>query len=184
MTHNPYLDWVFLDQDEREASLTAAQQQALKNHLESCSECRELALAWLDVDRELRTAPLYAPQAGFVERWQHTFELEQSQKYRSQGTLILVVSLSLAIGLLGVLMLRFWPYVQSPALLVWSYLYQVLRWASYVSVIQGFLGGLVKTAGTTIPLVGWALVVGVIFQLGVLWFVSYRYLTAPRSVIK
>lgn len=184
MKHQPYFDWLFLEPSDQDPSLMSAQQESLQEHLQDCAECRRFSEAWQSVEHELRGAPQLSPRAGFTQRWKIIFEAERQRRHRRQTQLIFGLILSLAFGLLAILFLSAWPYLQSPELLIWSYIYQLLRWASFASDVRAFGSSVFQTFSSIFPLMGWVLVAGVLCQLVVLWFVSFRYLTMPRRVTK
>jgi len=177
--HYPYEEWLLAGPGQ---ALQAEQAAELAGHLRDCPSCRALSESLPAVEHALRRAPMAAPRAGFNARWLVRVEAERQRSHRRQGLLVLATSLLLAAALLCGLAWLFWPALQAPSLLLWSSLYQIVRWLSLAGAVQQFLSGLLGATRESVPLAAWVLLAGVLCQLGVLWFVSYRVLTNPRRV--
>lgn len=185
MNHQPYREWLFASSDEPGEALTPDQNAALQTHLDECSECQSLSAAWQAVEADLLAAPQISPAPGFAARWQKRLAFERRQRANRQGVLLMITSSAVGLFLVGILVFVAWPLLSSPGLLVWTYLYQVLRWVSIFDAFQQFAGSLFRAAD--LPLispVGWVFIFGCITMLCVLWVVSYRLLTNPRSMSK
>jgi hypothetical protein len=164
--------------------LTAEQVAGLETHLDACQECGHLAQAWHAVEADLRAAPQITPQEGFTARWQARLALEGRRQHRRQGILLGLGSLGLAVAIIGGLTYAAWPLLQSPGLLLWAYLYQVIRWFSLLSAAQGFLGSFLQAIDLVIHPLVLVFGAGSLTLLCVLWLVSLRTLINPRSVSK
>lgn len=182
MNHQPYLDWVLADPNQPSEALSGDQRAALQEHLDDCLECRQLAAAWQSVEVELHRAPLLEPAAGFAHRWEARLETSRQRQHRRQSMAMFAASLGLALVLLSLLAIQVWPILQSPRLLLLTYLYQLIRWASVLGAVQQFLGSLLQGTALSLSPLGWVLTAGGLTLLAVLWVVSYRALTVPHSI--
>jgi anti-sigma factor RsiW len=177
--HHPYEEWLLGSLDE---ALPAEQAAELEAHLHDCPACRALSDSWQLAEHTLRRAPLAAPRAGFSARWLQRVDVERQRSHRRQGLLIFGLNLLLAAGLLAGLMWLALPMLRSPDLLLWTWLYQMVRWLSVAGAARQFLGGFLSATAANVPLAAWVLFAGILSQLGVLWVVSYRVLTNPRRI--
>lgn len=185
MNHLPYREWLFASSKEPNDVLTPEQLSALNDHLEECSECRSLAESWQTVEGDLRAAPQVSPEPGFTARWQDRLVLDRQRRNNRQGVVLIIASFGVGMFLMAVLVFLAWPLLSTPSVLIWTYLYQVLRWISIFGAFQQFAGSLFHV--TDLPLISpleWVFIFGFITTLCVLWVVSYRVLTNPRSVSK
>jgi hypothetical protein len=178
MNHMPYQGWIFEDR----RTLDKADISALQSHLADCAECSALAEGLQQVEQVLRAQPLQGPTEGFTLRWQQRLEISRQQAHRRQIWLTLLVAVSGGTVLLGALAFLLWPWLKSLDLTLWAALYQVFTAYLFLSRAgEQFLLALVSAA-KIIPLPIWALSIGVLCQLGVLWVVSFRLLTNPRRI--
>jgi hypothetical protein len=186
MNHQPYQEWLFVDPGQPEEALSGEQATALRAHLDECPECRQLSFAWISVADDLQSAVHFAPAPGFTGRWQDRLaadRLYQRQHiHRRQSLVILGLSLGAAVLLFAALVFLAWPLLRSPSLLAWTYGYQLVHWASLVGATQQFLGSLLRAADIAVSPLSWVLAAGGLTLLSVLWVVSYRLLTQPRSI--
>lgn len=180
MKHLPYEEWL-LDQTTQ-AGLTDEERHALHAHLEDCAACSNLARAWREVDLELRRVSPVNPLPGFTLRWQARLERQRRRQHRRQSLAMLSFSIVGASFLLASLVLLAWPYLQTPSSTLWEMAYYLFS----LTVLMGELGELLQltfsSLGGSIPWVGWIFMVGVLCELCVLWFVSFRVLTQPRRI--
>lgn len=94
MSHEPYEQWIYDDED-----LTQEQEQAMQAHLNGCSDCQQIDQTWKDVRKQMRSLPMASPQAGFSQRW-HASLAERRQiqeKIQIRRFLIILFSSSAAI---------------------------------------------------------------------------------------
>lgn len=178
ITHTPYLDWLY----EERGELDTEQAKALSIHLAECRECRQRAEALRQAEVALHTQVMAAPAPGFVQRWQARLQEERMRAHRLQTRLVLGISLSALITVLCMLMLLSWPYLGSFKLAFWGFAYQVMSYYYLVEGLGEFTASLLTAMAGIIPLFGWMLALGMVFELGVLWVVSYRLLTNPRRL--
>jgi len=182
MTHQPYLDWLLVNPDRPIETLTSDQRAALQFHLDECLECQRLSAAWQAVNIELQAAPLMEPAPDFTARWQTRLEASRRRQHRRQSMIIFAMSLGLAFILLTILATLVWPIFQSPRLLLWTYLYQLVRWASLLSSAQQFISSILQGTALSLSPLGLIFAAGGLTLLAVLWVVSYRALTNPHSI--
>lgn len=182
MTHQPYLDWLLADPHRPEEVLTADQQVALQGHLAACAECSRMAAAWQAVDRELQAAPARGPQAGFTARWQARLDVDRQKQRRRQSMTMFGVSLGLALVLFVLLTALAWPVIQSPRLLLMTYIFQLIRWASLFGAVQQFTAGILRGVVSGLSPLGLIFSAGGLCLAAVLWVVSYRVLTDPERI--
>jgi predicted anti-sigma-YlaC factor YlaD len=186
MNHQPYHDWMFVDPGQPEEALTVEQAAALRAHLDECNACRELSFALGSLEENLRTAAQAAPAPGFASRWQARLAADRLRQrqvlHRRQSLVILAASLGIALAILTVLVYQARPFIQSPNLLVWVSVYQLIRWASIFSATGQFLGSLARAADISISPLSWLFAAGGLTLLAVLWVVSFRLLTQPKAI--
>jgi anti-sigma factor RsiW len=184
MNHHLYEEWLFASLDPTEQALTEEQAAALQEHLPGCESCRALAESWRQVETQLERVEQLAPPAGFASRWQERLEVERQRTHRRQTTLALACGIVGAMLLLGVLLVSFWPWLQSPAVLVWAGLYRLFALAFYFLAAREFVVSLFSPLVRFLPAIWLALFAGLVCELVVLWIVSLRFLTEPRRVTK
>jgi hypothetical protein len=175
--HLPFEDWLLA-----ETPLNAEEERALQAHLHTCEDCRRLATAWREVDRQLRTAPILAPVRGFTGRWQTRWEAERRIIHRRQTLAIMLFCLGGTGLLLASLGLLAVPLLDAPRTFVWAWIYQMMSLISLAGGAGDLASSLLKTMAQVIPLPGWVLFIGLFSELAVLWVVTMRILTNPRRV--
>ena len=184
MNHQPYLDWLFAGDEPNDEPLTQPQHTALQDHLQSCEACRSLFDAWHKTEAHLQEMTMAAPQPGFTSRWQGRLEAERIRAHRRQIRAMLVFCVGGALLLFTALVILILPWVHSPNLLVWTWLYQVFTIYSFVELAQDLLAGLLQTATGVISITWLVILLGLLSELGVLWIVSFRLLTNPRRIMR
>jgi hypothetical protein len=182
MDHQVYEDWLFIDLDKTEKTLTPEQEASLQEHLETCESCRLLAAAWQEMESQLSIASMLAPESGFAQRWQTRLEADLERLHRKQSVTVLAFSVGGAILLFASLGLLALPALLNPDLVIWTWLYRVFNLVSYVFDFQEIFSALFRTATGIIPSGLWVILIGLLSELGVLWVVSYRLLTNPRRI--
>lgn len=178
MTHLPYQDWLFDDLQ----SLSAVQMTELKQHLQDCDECRGLSGALGRVEATLKQKVMVGPAAGFTQRWQARLQEERLRLHRRQTRLTLLLTVSALVTLLSALTIFAWPWLVSLKAVFWAAMYQLFNFYLFLAAIGEFMTSLLLAMTRVVPLVGWVLAIGMVFELGVLWVVSYRLLTNPRRL--
>lgn len=182
MNHQPFEDWLLDDPDQLGRSLDAQETASLRAHLETCESCRRLSLAWREVESELKVAPILAPAAGFSSRFQDRLEAEQRLLHKRQSLLVLYFLIGGAALLFGSLLILALPFIQTPNVLLWTFIYRLIGIVSIAEAAQDVLRVLFQAITGVISPVGWAILIGLMCELGVLWVVSLRWLTNPRRV--
>jgi predicted anti-sigma-YlaC factor YlaD len=184
MNHKLYEEWLFTNVEGLEGELTPDQATDLQEHLRECASCRELVEAWQEVEVQLQEAPLAAPQPGFANRWQARLEADLRRLHRRQTLAVLAFSVAGAALLLGSLALLALPWLQSPRVLLWSWIYRMFILLSFAETAGDSLGSLFESTINVVPVFWWVLFAGILSELGVLWIVSYRLLTNPRRITR
>ena len=179
MSHQHFEELIF-----REDELSTQEAGALQEHLEKCASCNQLALSNHAVETHLKTAAMIAPAPHFVNRWQARLENEYRRSINRQNRFMVILSWSAVFVFLGALLYLAWPMLQTPKVVVLTYLYQLLGIVSLVNETQNLTSGLFDGLSGGIPVIWLVLLVGVLTQIGVIWVVSYRYLTNPRRVLR
>jgi len=180
MNHKPAIDWLFEDQDQ----LSQTQSNLLQNHLAECDSCRELAESYRQVAIALKKSEQVGPEAGFASRWQVRLQASRQQAHRRQimatlafvglGILVLVVPLLVIV----------WPWLRSPDLLLWTWIYQCFTLFTYANALRELVTPAIWQLTDLMPLAVWVFGFGLLSEMAVLWVVSYRLLTNPRRITK
>lgn len=183
MNHQTFEDWLFVSDDETEDRLTSPQADQLKEHLQTCAYCSQLAEALDEVEVQLQGASMLAPAPGFMSRWQIRLEMDRQKQHQRQTMGIIIFGVIAVVSLLAALVFVTLPWMRSPNVLLWTLLYRIFTMALYVDIARELLMRVFQSASSVIPsLSWWILSVGLISELGVLWIVSYRLLTKPRRI--
>jgi anti-sigma factor RsiW len=99
MNHQPFNSWLYED-----TPLPAAQAEELRQHLQTCPDCRRQQEAWVNVRHMLRTTEAARPQPGFSNRWQAGLEARRLRQQRRQVRItILALAGAVLLVLLGLL---------------------------------------------------------------------------------
>jgi len=177
MSHYEIEAMIFADEP-----LQPEAQAGLQAHLAGCAECRSLAAAWLGVQRDLSTAPVQAPAAGFAGRWEQRLELERQRVHHRQVVASLGLSLAGALFLVLALVFFLTPVFQTPKVFLYAFLYQALNLVVAADMVQSLLSGFVRSAASPLTVVVGLVLVGIVSQLGVIWLASIRLATQKRRV--
>lgn len=175
--HLPFEDWLFSDEP-----LDSRDSRSLKEHLQACPSCSELALAWLEVESRLKGAPMLAPSPGFTARWESRFAADRLRKERRQTLYILLFSLGGAALLLAILAWLTLPALRSPEPLFWTSVYRLFSLATLADSARDTVASIFRSFSGLISITWIILFAGLISELGVLWVVTLRLLTRPRRV--
>jgi predicted anti-sigma-YlaC factor YlaD len=179
MNHQIYIDWIFEDGQD----LTTQQAVDLDEHLQGCERCQSLADSFHNLEAALDQAEVVGPQSGFVTRWENHLEASRERLHRRQIiTTFLFVVAGLAI-LLGVLIFAAWPWLRTPSLLFWTWIYQLFTIYTYLDAAREFASPLLAGSRGAITMLAWVFGLGLLSELAVLWVVSFRLLTNPRRMI-
>jgi predicted anti-sigma-YlaC factor YlaD len=177
MSHYAYEAMIFAEEP-----LLPAAFAELKNHLQGCEECRSLANAWQGVQGDLGAAAVMESEPGFAGRWQERLMADRQRVHRKQIMSIFGISLAGALVLSLSLAILWLPVLGAPKVYLYAFLYQILNLAVAADLIQALVVGLLRSITSSVSLMVWVVLFGVVCQLGVLWLVSLRLATKTRSV--
>lgn len=180
MTHQPFEEWIFSDSPDHK--LSPRETAALQNHLYDCQSCRILSDAWNELEQELVPTPMSAPQPGFTDRWQARLLVDRQKSHRRQTLILLGFSVIGALVLLGFMLSIALPWIQTPGLFFWTWMYQFIKLFSIVGLATDVIGTLSNSIVNLIPVYGWIILAGLLSELAVVWVVSYRVLSNSRRV--
>jgi hypothetical protein len=186
MSHQPYELLLF-----KEQPLLPQELEQLNQHLATCESCRSLSRAWKTVERHLDHPVIIAPAEGFAARWRQRLEAERKLTHTRQNMVFLGLSTIAIVFLsLGILVVVF-PLLQSPNLLFWTYVERLLSFALVIDILKDLTISFYITIGqqfsgnpawiALLPL-GIIFVIGLVFEVIVLWYISLRWITRPRRV--
>lgn len=176
--HLPFEEWLL---SERE--LSTYQEQALDEHLETCSDCRGLKQSWGNVNDLFRAAPQIAPKVNFAARWADRQLAERTRKQRRQAWIIFGIVAINAIVFLALFAFQAWAMVNSPGQWLLIKMYFLTRYMAVAGFLESLIQGISRMT-LAFPLVGLFFLVGVTSFLSVLWFVAYRHLTSQTRRAK
>lgn len=171
LNHQPFNDWLLSDE-----ALTIDQMHALQEHLRSCQECRHQQAAWEQVQRLFQRVDPVKPAQGFVARWQQRLFYQRQLRQRRIAWAWFSVCMSFAV--LTVIFLAYLAFsslnLPLSFLAVWIYRLTVIFsfWSAletYWKVVQSIWPGF--------SFVIYALLIGFISFLSVIWLALYRRLS-------
>ncbi len=168
--HSPYSDWLL-----GEEPLQAEQDQALQEHLQSCSACRELQTSLNGIDVLFRSVPQTAPASGFTARFQQRLAEERSIRKQQQSWIFLLVTFGVT-GLTFLLLeAQAVQMLNSPSALG---LYVMSRLTSIYVLFESsenIAGTIFQLLPKVLPVPLVAIGLGMLSLLSVLWFVSISH---------
>lgn len=176
--HLPFEEWLL-----SERSLSAYQEQALNEHLQTCEACRQLDQTWGSVSNLFRTAPVVAPKVGFTIRWAQRQAAERLQKQRRQAWIIFGIVALNAVVFLTLLASQVVAMMTSPAQWLLVKMYFVTRYLAVVGLLDTIFDAISQTT-VAFPLIGLFFLVGLASFFSVLWVVAYRQLTSQTRRVK
>jgi hypothetical protein len=177
-THLPFEEWLLADRP-----LSAYQEQALNEHLETCDACHDLKQSWVSVSNMFRADPLVAPKAGFTARWAERQTVERLQKQRKQAWIIFGIVAVNALVFLALLTSQIVAMMTSPGQWIIVKMYFVTRYLAAIGLLDAIFDAIFHMT-LAFPLLGLFLLVGVASFLTVLWVVAYRQLTSQTRRVK
>ena len=180
MNHQFYVDLLFDDAED----LTSDQSLVLHEHLETCEDCRSLIGAFSNLEKVLGESGLQAPNPGFTTRWQTRLEASRQGAHRRQTLAILGFVGVGSLALLVLMIVLLWPWLRSPDLLFWTWVYQLFSLYTYLRAMREIISPLAEVSPFILGLIAWFFGLGLISELAVLWVVSLRLITNPRRVTK
>jgi len=169
--HLPFEAWIFEAHD-----LSAGQQSALREHLETCPDCQRLVLGWREVERRLEDPPELAPAPGFTLRWQRRL-LERRQKIAKRQ---LSIALTLTAGggalMMALMGIQLLGLLSSPWEVVVPWLNQAVAVLVWTQTARQLGGALLSNLTGVVPLGLWIALAVALAGMILLWMASlYRY---------
>lgn len=173
MVHQPIEKWII-----EGTPLTSEQEQLLQDHLQKCSQCRELQNSVYSLDEMLMQATMSAPTAGFTQRWQTALAERQALKNRRQVRkffLSLLGAVLLTFGLMGLYI----ALTSSPVEMVTRLLENTIRVLINLDQLESFVILIFNTLPPYLSMGIWVLVAsGLCFftmiWIGALWRTSFQ----------
>jgi len=178
MNHQTYQDWLFADAED----LSPIQAHSLQEHLQVCEQCQSLSSAFYSLEAALNADEMAAPEPGFTRRWQARLEASQQHIYRRQIVTTFSTIVFGLVALAGLMLAILWPWLKSPSLLFYTWVYQVFSFYTFADALRNLASPLLNFSKSAFPLMGIVFGFGLLSELAVLWVVSYRLLTSPRRV--
>lgn len=177
MNHQPFRDWLLSTEE-----LTPEQKRGVHEHLKACETCRQLHVAWKEVDAVFHQSPLAAPMPGFSTRFQARLQEYQEKQQVRRVWLSIGISFILVVSSLVIMVSQLWSFVQSPSQ------YLAMWFDSLISLISIYfaLVGKIHLSSTYLPIytfIGLFFLVGLISFMSVLWLATYKKLTMARRTI-
>ena len=180
MNHKPAIDWLFVDPDE----LSQPQTRELQEHLAECDNCQELAESYRQLAVALKRSDTVGPEAGFASRWETRLQASREKAHRRQIVATMAFVFGGIVVLVGLLVLLAWPWLRSPDLLLWTWVYQLITMVTYANALREVVVPALWDLKDLMPLAAWVFGTGMFCEMAVLWVVSYRLLTNPRRITK
>jgi hypothetical protein len=180
MNHKPAIDWLFEDSFE----LSQSQTIALQEHLAECNSCQAVSESFRTLEVALHRTEKVEPDAGFSDRWQLRLLAHRQKIHRRQTITTLAFMLGGILALVVLLVLISLPWLRSPSLLVWIWIYQWIALLTYANSLREVLTPAILGIADLVPLLAWVFGFGIICELAVMWVVSFRLLTYPRRITK
>lgn len=175
MKHQPFETWIF--QDERP---TKDQQRKLDQHLKSCSQCRALSQAWLELEGRFRSVKLASPAPNFGARWQERLALRRRQRARRHSLATAYATFGGLFALTALLFAQLYPFLQRITLESLRFMGEVASMFAHVRLVLEVLWLLVETAIANIPLLYRVTLPLLLIVLVYLWLDSIRRLGVLR----
>ena len=181
MDHQPFETWMVTEEP-----LLPDQEQRLHEHIEICESCRQMSIAWQEVQGIFSATTLAEPSAGFTERWQARLnEINEAETARSQrraSWLFFGVTMGAALLILGFLVIQFFSTVQAP---VQVFIYGVTMFAGLMALahaVQVAFVPFVEVLIVNIPPLWWFILAFAACLLTLLMTFSIRQFIYPRMV--
>lgn len=180
MNHQFHIDLVLKDPQE----LSVEEAKILDQHIGDCGVCRSMSDSLRSVSGVLRGMEMESPAPGFSARFEKRL---QDRRHQAHSRQIVFTSILLGAGLMlvGVLLIRSaLPLILSPELFFWTCVYRLLGILAYWNMFQVFFQSALTLPFVSISFIAWIFAIGLLSEVIVLWFVSYRLLTKPQRTIK
>ncbi len=178
-SHQHFEKWLFSEEKP-----VGEEAQVLQAHLQTCDACRQLSLAWENVESELRQPAIFSPALGFTDRWQARLAQDRLRHHRRQSLAILVITSLGSVFMLLTASLLLIPFIKTPIPILWVLAYQLVGVFSVAATFGEALLTIVKTLAGLIPTTMWVAILVALSSLGALWIVSIKKLTFERRVLR
>jgi predicted anti-sigma-YlaC factor YlaD len=182
MNHQIYEEWLFYDPDNPNEQLSDQEKTQLLKHIEGCPSCRLLLNSWNEVKVTLDSTPQKSPEPGFTGRWLERLDTLNQKENRRQALRVFLYALIGTSIILIALATLLWPVISSPNIVFWSVYDRFINLYSLFYIVLTSITTLFNTSMKFIPVSFWIFMIGIVFELGVIWIVSYRALTHPRRI--
>lgn len=176
--HQLFNEWLFSDEDFSHEDV-----QASEEHLKMCDSCRQLSIAWGEVEDEIQAAPILSPAAGFTERWQTRFVADRLKRQHRQNISILFLCVGGAALFLIVSSVMIIPLFKSPWPFILTWTYQLATLFSMTSVYGGALTTLVRTLVSIVPPLLWVTLPVAFVLLSVIWMLVFQKIIFSRRIM-
>lgn len=178
MNHHLYSDLLFENPDD----LSVEQGLTLREHMQTCEECRNLSEAMVGLETAINRTEMLEPEPGFVSRWETRLAVERLRIHKIQTIRTMAFFGAGFLALAGVVLYLTSPWLLSPDQILWTWIYQYFSLVTSLSSLRSFIVGLYSSAPALSPLVIMLLSFGLVSELIVLWIIFYRLITNFRRV--
>jgi hypothetical protein len=180
MNHQPFEEWLLSDDE-----LDQDQEQALNEHLETCTQCPPVVEAWKNVLIDIKYSPEVSPTPGFTQRFEARLA-ERRAENQQRWTLITLLGFCLgAIALSGAGILVKYNGLPSPVALLTDFSYTFIVLAEKVGTFWDVMQGILGSVPLIVPLFIWISISVSLFLWVFIWFVSvWRLPHVQRSFNK
>jgi hypothetical protein len=176
MNHRPFSDWLLTDDQ-----LSAIQEQSLQDHLQNCESCRQVEVAWLEVESSFKSIPQIKPPPGFTERWQLHLENYEKRKQRHQAWIPIAAIFPIILILLSVSTAQIWMVLKSPGPYLVIWFSKVIDLLSFYLSIQHWISPDSWNI-SIVTVIAMTFFVGLMSFMCVLWVAAYRKLSMVRRL--
>lgn len=181
MGHQPFETWLLSAEP-----LMPEDEKKMQEHVKTCESCRELSIAWGEVEYLFNAAAIEEPKPGFAIRWQNRLKklaIEENlrrQRMFSWGFISLTVGV--AILVLTVMVILFFSTIQSPTQVFVS---GITFFAGFLALLSAFQVAFIpalEVIFTSVPPLLWLMVfIGLSLAI-LLTTISIRKIIFPRRV--
>ncbi len=102
MNHQPFDTWLIEPEE-----LTPEQKGALSQHLQTCSQCRQLSVSLVRLDRILEETPIQLAPIGFTDRFQANLARRRKEEQRRQIRTVILILLGAILTSSGIFLANF-----------------------------------------------------------------------------
>jgi uncharacterized membrane protein YhaH (DUF805 family) len=175
MNHQPFEDWLLSKEP-----LAQEQEADLRQHLQDCPSCANLATAWQAVEHEIKQTAQAAPAPGFSERWQARLVEKRTQKQRRLAWWVIGLNLSAALGIFLALNYNRLASLSFSKLLV-SALYSLTLLFARIDSAEVLVKMLFEEVNPLIPLAVISLTGSILSLLCLVWIASLLKIYIPQG---